>query len=457
MACLFGLIGLLLFCVGGTVLSVYIKRHDHAYHAAKAQQAKELYLARDPLYQQKVQNDRAHELALMQLQLKSREIAIKEMHISVTQYGLVLPHSFANNMVVVPPIYKEAVTPTQVAVTETAPFPEPYDFLAELHTGWRPNHSGIFLARTASGPILVPSNQLWHIALAGPTGGGKTTILRTVFSQLLYLGATGYLFDRFYAPIKKGIDWRPIASKLAMPPIRDYQEMVDVMDWLARSELQVRIDREYKGEPIGEPVYIALEEMPLVVAEVPQIAEPIGRLLRQGRQYDLCFIGAMQDSLTKTLGIPSGLRECFRSAYYCGGDQTTARALLDLSRDQLNEDGLGVDGRVYLKTARTSAQEVRVPWASNESISLLLGNRGTTTGPLPAAAFVSGVSGVSEAETKPAQMISDEERNRIIAVRKSGVNGLITNDKFCMSRTARLQLSHWRLPRSARQPASQGV
>ncbi len=36
-------------------------------------------------------------------------------------------------------------------------------------------------------------------------------------------------------------------------------------------------------------------------------------------------------------------------------------------------------------------------------------------------------------------------------------NGLITNDKFCMSRTARLQLSHWRLPRSARQPASQGV
>ena len=97
MACLFGLIGLLLFCVGSTVLSVYIKRHDHAYHAAKEQQAKELYLARDPLYQQKIQNDRAHELALMQLQLKSRELAIKETHIAITQYGLVLPQSFAHN------------------------------------------------------------------------------------------------------------------------------------------------------------------------------------------------------------------------------------------------------------------------------------------------------------------------------------------------------------------------
>jgi hypothetical protein len=36
-------------------------------------------------------------------------------------------------------------------------------------------------------------------------------------------------------------------------------------------------------------------------------------------------------------------------------------------------------------------------------------------------------------------------------------NGLITNDKFCMSRTARLQLSYWRLPRSARQTSRAGV
>ncbi len=36
-------------------------------------------------------------------------------------------------------------------------------------------------------------------------------------------------------------------------------------------------------------------------------------------------------------------------------------------------------------------------------------------------------------------------------------NGLITNDKFCMSRTTRLQLSWWRLPRNARQTISAGV
>ncbi len=46
---------------------------------------------------------------------------------------------------------------------------------------------------------------------------------------------------------------------------------------------------------------------------------------------------------------------------------------------------------------------------------------------------------------------------QIFGVFKILLNGLITNDKFCMSRTARLQLSWWRLPRSARQTNSQGV
>ena len=48
-------------------------------------------------------------------------------------------------------------------------------------------------------------------------------------------------------------------------------------------------------------------------------------------------------------------------------------------------------------------------------------------------------------------------QTHVFRVFKILVNGLITNDKFCMSRTARLQLSHWRLPRSARQTSRAGV
>ena len=75
----------------------------------------------------------------------------------------------------------------------------------------------------------------------------------------------------------------------------------------------------------------------------------------------------------KTLGTSSGVRECFRTGYYTGGDQTTARIILDLQKGQaINEDGLGDRGHVYLKTSMSVAQEVRVPFASNEAITALL-------------------------------------------------------------------------------------
>lgn len=45
----------------------------------------------------------------------------------------------------------------------------------------------------------------------------------------------------------------------------------------------------------------------------------------------------------------------------------------------------------------------------------------------------------------------------VLPIFKILFNGLITNDKFCMSRTATLQLSWWRLPRSVRQTDQEGV
>ncbi len=48
-------------------------------------------------------------------------------------------------------------------------------------------------------------------------------------------------------------------------------------------------------------------------------------------------------------------------------------------------------------------------------------------------------------------------QSTVLSIFKIFFNGLITNDKFCMSRTARLHLSWWRLPRSARKTNREGV
>jgi hypothetical protein len=38
------------------------------------------------------------------------------------------------------------------------------------------------------------------------------------------------------------------------------------------------------------------------------------------------------------------------------------------------------------------------------------------------------------------------QMEQIFAVAESLLNGLITNDKFCMTRTGQLRLNHWRRP-----------
>src|SRR5437764_1362768 len=129
----------------------------------------------------------------------------------------------------------------------------------------------------------VPLRMLWHIALTGPTGGGKTSILRKLLMQLAYLQCHLTLCDIHYAPIKedgngKPIDWRPIEKRLAQPPIRDIDTIAEWMEWLAFGELQARIDRQYRGEKVGRPLFFTIEELPAVLDEAgDKVSQPLAK------------------------------------------------------------------------------------------------------------------------------------------------------------------------------------
>ncbi len=377
------LIFLALFLIIIAVVGIVLKWHwipQGRRQAAATRERQRLALELSQPYQQKLAADRAHFLALEKLNQEkahfNHQVTTDIAKLWLEQHYLPAERYIVNasvESILALPSLKRETQPGQPAqppiITEV---PAPYDLLQEL-AGWRPSPSGIFLARSVQEKMLVSMDRLWHIALTGPTGGGKTNILRGILAQLLYLNAVCYLCDIHYAPLKKGMDWRPIASRLALPPVRDVGDTYALVEQLARGELQNRINREHDGKPIGPPTYIAIEELPAVVDEKPEIMPLLGKLLRQGRQYDLCFIGATQDMLVKTLGTSSGVRECFRTGFYTGGDQTTARIILDLQKGQsINEEGLGDQGHVYLKTALSVAREVRVPFASNEAITALL-------------------------------------------------------------------------------------
>ncbi len=71
------------------------------------------------------------------------------------------------------------------------------------------------------------------------------------------------------------------------------------------------------------------------------------------------------------MGGTGAVRDCFRTAFYVGGDATSARVLLDV-KGTVDDGGLG-KGLVMLRSQATpQASLIRVPYASNDALEELL-------------------------------------------------------------------------------------
>jgi hypothetical protein len=322
------------------------------------------------------QERHAHDLQLAALEFQLKQ-HVMLTRIPVEQYGTYLINQEEAHLTHLQPVYKPALLkPADASMLDQPALQVParYD-LREVWRAFTPSSKQIFLGRSAQGDIIVPGNKLLHCIATGPTGGGKTNTVRMILMQLVYIGCQVTLCDIHYAPIKEDengnpIDWRPIVNNLARPPIYDLAMIIKWMNWLAFTELQGRIDRQRDNQPIGTPIFFTIAELPAVLDEAGKdIAQPLAKILRQGRQYGIYFVGDSQDLLTTTLHMTTGPRECFRTGYYTGGDPTTAKALLDLPNGvKVDEEGLGQDGLMYLKTAIHPYQLARVGWASNEAL-----------------------------------------------------------------------------------------
>ncbi len=246
--------------------------------------------------------------------------------------------------------------------------------LSELVQTWRPSVDSITLAVGPGGvPYRVHARELCHVALAGATGGGKSNIMRLLLAQLTAAGAKVCLADPHFTPYdpESGDDWRPIAQRLHMAPAVKAGDIRHMLAWMATDELPQRLERRYKGQHVGAPLFLAIDELPSIVKDVPEAPEHLGRLLREARKVNIFIIGAAQDFLVKTIGGAGAVRDCYRTAFYVGGDAQTARVLLDV-RGSVDDGQLGQGLAMLRSKATPQAALVRVPYASNEAIYGLL-------------------------------------------------------------------------------------
>lgn len=249
-----------------------------------------------------------------------------------------------------------------------------------LKTGWRPSMEQVYVGTDLNGNhLFVPVRSLWHIALAGATGFGKSSLMRLVMAQLCYLKLPIVLLNPHYMIYDRDHqeDWTPYTPYLKRDPMecKDMTYIETVLKWMVGDLLEKRKARAARGESPGRPFFFVLDEFPDIKAEIKDAPTLVGKLLRQGRKYGIYLIVASQDYSVKTLGVEGegGIRKCFRTIFYVGGDPVSVKELLNKKVSEIPENDLG-QGTIMLKCATIKDPIViHIPYLDNESLYLLLG------------------------------------------------------------------------------------
>lgn len=269
--------------------------------------------------------------------------------------------------------------------------------------GFTPTKESILLGLAEGGErITVPAAGLCHVALVGATGGGKSNLLRLLLPQLQAIGARVCLADPHHAPVdlETGEDWRGIVARLHMAPAVSAAEIAQLLGYLT-DELDRRLALRRAGQRWGAPLFLALDELPVIADGVPGAVEQLGRLLREGRKVSLYSVGASQSMLVKVIGGDSSAREAYRTAFYVGGDLKSAAVLLDIPQREIDDGPLGAGVALLRSRATTPAQLVRVPYASNAAVRGLLGDGSSDLVDFPQATTGRVITPPAEAWRKP--------------------------------------------------------
>jgi hypothetical protein len=255
----------------------------------------------------------------------------------------------------------------------------PFTFSQVLRE-FTPSRQKIYLGKLMDGtPIYSTIKELCHIALAGATGNGKTSLIRLIAAQLCKVDARVLMLNPHYThyDLSSGEDWTPFEPYFVYDPMecRRYEIIEYYLKQVAKEIMPKRLDKFAHSQPVGNPYFIILDELPSIVRNVPDAPAYLEAILQEGRKVGIYLITAAQDFLVKTIAPQGGgaMRECYRTALYVGGDATTAKILLDIPAREVPENDLG-KGTIMIRNVNVKkAQMAQVPYVDNQALYTLLG------------------------------------------------------------------------------------
>lgn len=149
-----------------------------------------------------------------------------------------------------------------------------------------------------------PESTPLGFAIAGAAGRDKRAALRLLLGQLAARYPRGcYLISPQDTPLAAGATGWGVLEPLLGGVAGAGDEIEALLGW-AVGELEERRLREARGDMAWQAssIYIAVDELPGVLARHPRALDQLGQLLWQGPAYEIAVIAATADSLL--LGIP---------------------------------------------------------------------------------------------------------------------------------------------------------
>lgn len=395
-------IGLLAAC---TYFSIRLQVRANKQRSREQVAANRLALELDPHYQAKVEAERKYALDRARLDLSRQKLALKQADFRLKEYlalHRVPAETYSINeepgTITAFPSLKPAAAAKEKGLDalSSLAIPPAYD-LFDIFATQQITPEQIFLGkcrRETQELLFAKASQLHHAAFSASTGYGKTTLIRGIIPQLLRIGHRVLIADLKYTDVtEKGEDWRPIAARIGeqepltlaqgyrLPNIlRREEHIAALLYWLAYPEMQRRLDMRARRNFSYETLDVFLEELIALTLAYPQVTRYILRIISLGRELRLNLFTTAQNMQVSSVGLSGGAREQFSTAWFLGGDESSAAALLDMTRKELSDflhgnniilgQGLGMMRNNYIMP---TAGIVRLGYSSNESVYSLLG------------------------------------------------------------------------------------
>lgn len=239
----------------------------------------------------------------------------------------------------------------------------------------------VALGRDVSGaPVVDDLARMPHVLLAGATGSGKSIMLRTIISTLLFRTSPEEVRLILVDPKRVEFSNYNGIPHLLMPVIVEPDKTLPALKWaLSEMNKRYRLFQEAGARDINDYNAKAEEKIPYILILVDELADimvvapaevekAITRLAQMARATGLHLVLATQRPSTDVLtGLIKANVPC-RIAFNVTS-QIDSRVVLDMPGA---EKLLGKGDMLYLPPDRSKPIRIQSPFVSNEEINRLL-------------------------------------------------------------------------------------